>query len=48
MGRIVEATSLPGRLIRDSTLMNKGVGVPFIREMTNDHEHIIVRVLVSE
>jgi hypothetical protein len=36
------------RLIRDSTLMNKGVGVPFIQEVTNDHQRIIVRVLVSE
>ena len=36
------------RMIRDSTVMRNGIGVPFIREITNDHQHMIVRVLVSE
>ncbi len=35
-------------LIRDSIVMRDGIGVPFIREKTNDHQHIIVRALVSE
>ena len=36
------------RLIRDSTLMHNGVAVPFIHEITDDHQHIVVRVLVLE
>ena len=36
------------RMIRDSTVMRNGIGVPFIREITNDHQHIIVRALISE
>lgn len=35
-------------LIRDSIVMSNGIGVPFIREITADHQHAIVRVLVSE
>jgi hypothetical protein len=36
------------RLIRDATLSRNGIGVPFMREITDDHQRIIVRVLVSE
>jgi len=36
------------RMIRDSTLTRNGVGVPFIREITGDHQRIIIRALVSE
>jgi hypothetical protein len=36
------------RMIRDSIAMSQGVGVPFIREITADHQHLIVRVFVSE
>jgi hypothetical protein len=35
-------------LIRDSIVMRNGIGVPFIREIAADHQHAIVRVLVSE
>jgi len=36
------------QMIRDSTVMRNGMSVPFIREVTTDHQHIIVRVLISE
>ena len=36
------------RLIRDSIVMRNGIGIPFIREISADHQHAIVRVLVSE
>jgi hypothetical protein len=36
------------RLIRDSALTRNGIGVPFMRAITDDHQRIIVRVLVSE
>jgi len=36
------------QMIRDSIVMRRGIGVPFIREITDDHQHIVVRVLVSE
>ncbi len=36
------------RMIRGSIVMRQGIGVPFIREITDDYQHIIVRVLVSE
>jgi hypothetical protein len=35
-------------MIRNSALMNEGIGIPFIREITDDNQHIIVRALVSE
>jgi hypothetical protein len=36
------------RMIRESAAMRDGIGVPFIREITSDHQRIIVRVMVSE
>ena len=35
-------------MLRDTTAMRDGVGVPFIWDITDDHQHIIVRVFVSE
>jgi len=35
-------------MIRESIVMRRGIGVPFIREITDDGQHIIVRALVSE
>jgi hypothetical protein len=35
-------------LIRESIVMRNGIGIPFIREITPDMQHIIVRALVSE
>ena len=36
------------QMIRDSIVMSKGIGVPFIREITGDHQHLVVRAFVSE
>jgi len=36
------------RMMRDSVAMSQGIGVPFVRDMTSDHQHLIVRTLVSE
>ncbi|SRR6266581_498987 len=35
-------------MIRNSIVMRNGIGVPFVREITDDYEHIVVRALVSE
>jgi hypothetical protein len=35
-------------LIRSSAPMNDGISIPFIREITADNQHIIVRAIVSE
>ena len=36
------------RMIQDSSIMNNGVGVPYIFSLSDDHQHIICRVDVSE
>ncbi len=36
------------QMIRDSVVMSNGISIPFIREMTGDHQHLIVRAFVSE
>jgi len=35
-------------MIRDSAAMLDGFGIPFVKDLSNDHQRIIVRVLVSE
>jgi hypothetical protein len=35
-------------MIRDSVVMNKGIGVPFVHRLSDDHQRIICRALVSE
>jgi hypothetical protein len=43
--RVVRADQ---EMMRDSVPTSDGIGVPFIRELSDDHKQIIVRVLVAE
>lgn len=36
------------RMMRDSIAMSQGIGTPFVRDMTSDYQHLIVRAFVSE
>lgn len=36
------------QMIKDSIVMRNGIGVPFVRELSDDHQQIVCRALVSE
>jgi hypothetical protein len=42
------ATSANIPMIRDAAPMYEGVGIPFIKQLSSDHQTVVIRVLVSE
>ena len=42
------ATNANIMMIRDAAPLYEGAGIPFIRQLSDDHQTIVIRVLVSE